>query len=274
MTCWRGALQRSGMETPKQLFDTRVNVFLGGGLAFTDGFRDEAFGRLGPSAGRYRGGYRDATGGAWPDPDSASRWHGARWEISYTACTCVICRPHVCLHAMGIVTRQVAPHVAGFRPGRHAHDGFSPRCRADAPRLADGRSPEGKREAAEALRLAGSPSRADRGRAPRTVASSRNRGAWPPERPGPASAERTSIAASSRAARERVEDADATRWPARFRARPTGSSDATRVGQLGWVSQLTHGITAGLARDVAPSIPNRPALRWIARGGGVAPLPP
>ena len=42
--------------------------------------------------------------------------------------------------------------------------------------------------------------------------SSRAREAWPPERPCPASAERTSPAASIRAgARKRVEDADAAR---------------------------------------------------------------
>ena len=39
-------------------------------------------------------------------------------------------------------------------------------------------------------------------------------------------------------------------------------------------SQPTPGITAGLARDSAPSNPNRPALRWIARAGALPPFPP
>ena len=40
------------------------------------------------------------------------------------------------------------------------------------------------------------------------------------------------------------------------------------------VSQHTPGITRGLARDSAPSNPNSPALRWIARAGASPPFPP
>ena len=53
--------------------------------------------------------------------------------------------------------------------------------------------------------------------------------------------------------------------PARPQRRRTGLSDAAKAGER--ESQSTLGITAGLARDSAPSIPNRPALRWIARAG-------
>lgn len=151
------------METPKQLFDTRA-------WPSPTTFVTKPWNSLDRPAGGTRDGHRDPTGGARSDPDSASRCHGARWEISYIPYTCVIWRPHVCVHAMETVTRQAAPHMAGFQAGRHPHDGLSPRYGADAPRLEDGRSPEGTREAAEALRLADSPSRTDRGRAPRTVA--------------------------------------------------------------------------------------------------------
>ena len=120
MTCLRAALQRSGMEMPKQLFDTRVNVFLGDAAsASPTTSATKPVDVLDRRVGGRRDGHRDAAGGAWPDPDSASRCHGARWEISYIPYTCVTCRPHVRLHAMEIVTRQVAPHMAGFRAVRH-----------------------------------------------------------------------------------------------------------------------------------------------------------
>ena len=50
---------------------------------------------------------------------------------------------------------------------------------------------------------------------------------------------------------------------------PTGSSSVANVGE-----QHTLGITQGLARDSAPSNPNSPALRWIARAGASPPFPP
>ena len=71
-------------------------------------------------------------GGAWPDPDSASRYHGVTWEISYMPYTCVTRRLRVRLHDMEIVTRQASPCVAEFRAGRHADDGLSRRYGADA----------------------------------------------------------------------------------------------------------------------------------------------
>ena len=82
--------------------------------------------------GGTRGGHRGATGGGWSERDSATRWHGARWEISYAPYTCVTCRLHVCLPDMKIVTRQFAARVRGVWAGRHAHDGLSRRHGADA----------------------------------------------------------------------------------------------------------------------------------------------
>ena len=50
---------------------------------------------------------------------------------------------------------------------------------------------------------------------------------------------------------------------------PTGVSDATKVGQPAYPRY-----NRGLARDVAPSIPNKPRAPVGLRGRGVAPLPP
>ena len=50
---------------------------------------------------------------------------------------------------------------------------------------------------------------------------------------------------------------------------PTGLSDATKVGQPAYPRY-----NRGLARDVAPSIPNKPRAPVDCAGGGVAPLPP
>lgn len=86
---------------------------------------------------RWGGGRRDehrgATGGAWPDPDSATRCHhGARWGISYIPYTCVTCRLHVRLHAMEIETSRFVACMNRFRAGRHPHDGLSRHHGADA----------------------------------------------------------------------------------------------------------------------------------------------
>ena len=48
-----------------------------------------------------------------------------------------------------------------------------------------------------------------------------------------------------------------------------GLSDATKVGQPAYPRY-----NRGLARDVAPSIPNKPRAPVDCAGGGVAPLPP
>ena len=50
---------------------------------------------------------------------------------------------------------------------------------------------------------------------------------------------------------------------------PRGLSDATKVGQPAYPRY-----NRGLARDVAPSIPNKPRAPVDCAGGGVAPLPP
>ena len=82
--------------------------------------------------GGTRDGYRGAIGDAWPVTDSATRCHGARWEMAYFPRTCTTCRLHVRLHDMEIVTRRFAARVRGFRAGRHPHDGLSHRHGADA----------------------------------------------------------------------------------------------------------------------------------------------
>lgn len=227
------------METPKQLFNTRVNVFPGDPASPSPAaFATKPLNALDRWMGGTRDGHRHATGGTWPDPDSANRCHGARWETSYIPYTCVTCRLHVRLHAIEIVTRQIAPRGAGFRAGGHPDDGRSRFHSADARGWRTGRSPEGTREGAEALRLTGPPGRADRGSAPRNVAArhaSRPREAWPPGRPCLAPGERTSPAASTpgtlagrrhvsawRTSMRRVE-------PARSRARRTGSSNAPKA---------------------------------------------
>ena len=135
------------METPKQLFDTRVNVFLGDAASsspttFAAKPEDAFDHRLGGT----RDGHRDATGDACPDPDSASHCHGTTWEISYTPYTCVTYRLHVRLHAVEIETRQLAAHVAGVRAGRPPRSRLLAPSRRRRPRLADGRSPKGTRE--------------------------------------------------------------------------------------------------------------------------------
>ena len=251
------------MEMLKQLFDTRMNVFLGDAAsASKTTFATKPMDVLDGRVGGTRDGHRDAAGGAWPDPDSASRCHGARWEISYIPYTCVTCRPHVRLHAMEIVTRQVAPHMAGFRAGLHPLDGLSRRYRPDARGSRTVGSPDSTREAAEALRPAGLPGRADRGRAPGNAAArhaSRSREPSPPGRPCPASAERTSPVASILgtldAGRERMsawKDADAARSP----TRPTGLSDTAKAGKPAY-PPWPHSVCLpeGLAGGCAPSDP-------------------
>ena len=104
------------METPNHQFSSRVNLFVG----------DTAAPSPTPSAvkapnvvdhrvGGSGTGHRGAAGGGWPDPDSVSHGHGARWEISYIPYTCVTCRLHVRLHVMEIVTRRFSPCEKGFR---------------------------------------------------------------------------------------------------------------------------------------------------------------
>ena len=137
------------METPKHLFDRRVNVFLGDTTAPSPmAFATKPLNGLGGCVRGGRDGDRDATGDAWPDPDSASRCHGATWEISYIPSTCVTCRLHVRLHAVDILRRQLAAHMAGLRAGRPPRSQPLAPSRRRRPRLADGRPPEGTREGA------------------------------------------------------------------------------------------------------------------------------
>ena len=109
-----------------------------------------------------RVGHQGATGGGWPEPDAATRCHGARWEISYVPYTCVTCRLHVCLPDMKIVTRQFAARVGGVPGRRPPRSRRVAPSRSERPRLADGRSPEGTRAGSEALRSDEPPCRADR----------------------------------------------------------------------------------------------------------------
>ncbi len=132
MTCWRAALQRSGMETRKHRFSTR-GISLGDTASSSPtAFATKPLNGLDRWMGGRRDGHRGATGGAWPDPDSASRCHGATWEISYIAYTCVACQLHVRLHAMEIVTRQADPRAAGSRPDSTPMTAFRAVNRADA----------------------------------------------------------------------------------------------------------------------------------------------
>ena len=141
------------METPKHQFNTRLSTSRGDmARQSLTAFVMKPVNVLDRSVRGTRVGHRGATGGAWPEPDSATRCHGARWEISYFPYTCVTCRLHVCVRDMKIVTRQFAARGGGV-PGRRP-----PRSRRVAPswsrlpRLADGHSPEGTREGAEPLR--------------------------------------------------------------------------------------------------------------------------
>ena len=241
------------METPKQLFDTRVNVFLGDAASpspttFATKPEDGLDRRLGGT----RDGRRDATGGACPDPDSLSRCHGAMWEISYIPYTCVTCRLHVRLHAMEVVTRQLAGSEAGFRDGGHLDHGLLRLHGADARGWLTAAHPRG-REKAQVARGLG---------AGKTV----------PDIAG--ADESCGIAARTLAGRGRV---SALRMPARraepglSRARPTGSSDAANAS-----SQPTRCHTTGLARGWLPP-PLRTPRASRSRGGrawGRRPLPP
>ena len=121
------------METQKHQFSTRVGTSLGDTAAPSPtAFVTRPLNVLNRWVGGTRGGHRRATGGAWPATDSATRCHGARWEMAYFPRTCMACRLHVRLHAMEIVTKQFAARVRRFRAGRHPHDGLSRLHGADA----------------------------------------------------------------------------------------------------------------------------------------------
>ena len=226
--------------------------------------------------GGTRDGHRDATGGAWPNPDSASRCPAARWEISYIPYTCVTCRLHVRLHAMTIVTRQVVPHMAGFRAGRHPHGRPLTPLRRRRPRLADGRSASSAGQ--PPYRTFSMPIRQP---AHRTVAArhaSRSREALPPGRPCPASAEADEScgihARNPSAGRGRV-----SAWrtpirrvePNRSRARPTGSSETAKAVKPAYPLSY-NGAGEGVA-PAPPSNPPRVALPWRSRMGAPPPSP-
>ena len=229
------------METQKHQFSTRVGTSFGDPAAPSPtAFVMKPLNVLDRRTGGKRDGHRGATGGAWPDPDSASCCHGATWEISYIPYTCMTCRLHVRLHAMEIVTRQFAARERGFRAGRHPRDGLSGRDGADARGWLTVTHPRGREKALKPFGWMGR--RAERIMDARPEMLRRGvqaewHEAWPPGRRCPASGKRTSLAASmpgTRAGRGRVSP-----WrtpmrrvePARSRERPMGLSDATKVGE-------------------------------------------
>ena len=121
------------METPKHQFSTRVGTSLGDPAAPSPtAFVMKPVDVLDRWMGGTRDGHRGATGGAWPATDSATRCHGARWEMAYSLRTCTTCRLQVRLPDMEIETRRFTARVRGFRAGRHSHDGLSRLHDADA----------------------------------------------------------------------------------------------------------------------------------------------
>ena len=70
LTCLRAALQRSGMETPKQSFSTRANVFLADTASPSPAaFATKPSSALGCRVRAGRDGHRDAIGSARQDRD-------------------------------------------------------------------------------------------------------------------------------------------------------------------------------------------------------------
>ena len=285
------------METPTHQFNTRLSTSCGDmARQSLTAFVMKPVNVLDRSVRGTRVGHRGATGGAWPEPDAATRCHGARWEISYVPYTCVTCRLDVCLPDMKIVTRQCAARV-GSVPGRRP-----PRSRRVAPsrsrrlRLADGHSPEGTREGAEPLRPDGqagpsgscpvrlrswpfAPARRARleTRAPellrRGMYAGRARCGCAMGIPCPASGERTSPphpcpeplpGAGARGGRR----CGALSRPAHGRRR-TGLSDATKVGEPAY-----PGYNPGAGEGLRPFEPEQPRAPVDCAGGGVAPVPP
>ena len=198
------------METRKHRFSTRAGTSLGD----TDAPSPTALAMKLPNVSNLwmdgkRDGHQGAIGGAWPDPDAATRCLGATWEMAYFPPTCTTCRLHVRLHAMEIAKRRFAAVEGRLWAGCHPHDGLSRRHGADARAWLAVTHPRGREKALKPLGLAGSPGKHC-----------------------PASGERPSLAASmpgTLARRGRVSS-----WrtpmrrvePDRSRARPTGSLDA------------------------------------------------
>ncbi len=121
------------METRKHRFSTRVGTSLGD----PDAPSPTASVMKSPNVSNLwmdgkRDGHQGAIGGAWLDPDAATRCLGATWEMAYSPPTCTTCRLHVRLHAMEIERRRFAAVEGRVRAGCHPHDGLSRRHGADA----------------------------------------------------------------------------------------------------------------------------------------------
>ncbi len=195
--------------------------------------------------GGTRDGHRGAIGGAWPDPDSATRCQSATWEISYVPYTCVTFRLHVRLHTMETATVQVGPSGRGFRAARHPDDGLARLYGADARRWLTVTRLGEREKAPNPLgrpsrggeRIVFGPPRLRDTRAERLRRGMDRARLGLRRRLYPASWGRTSLAAAvpgAPAERGRV-----SRWrtpvrrveSARLRARPTSMSDAAKAGK-------------------------------------------
>ena len=232
------------METRKHQFSTQVDTPLGDSAAPSPtAFVTRPLSVLDRWVGGTRDGYRGAIGDAWPVTDSATRCHGARWEMAYSPRTCMTRRLHVRLHAMEIVTRQFAARVRGFRAGRHPHDGLSHRHGADARGWLTVTHPRGREKALKPFGWMGR--RAERIMGARLEMLRRGMQA--------------DCARPWRTPMRRVE-------PARSRARRRGSSDTANAGEPAYpLGPRFAGPRQGLAGGAPPpSIPRRPALRRSA----------
>ncbi len=211
LTCLRASLQRSKHGDAESVVRHAVErVPQGHHPTLPGGFRDEAPERSGPLGRRAVDGHQDATGGAQLGADSASRCHGATWEISYAPYTCVICRLHVRLHAMEIVMRLLAALVAGVRAGCHPDDGLSRSNVADARGWRTVARPEQARRGMQAVR-------AKRGRREDRARHRGERASPAVSMPGRVRLRRTPIRRADPARRQ-------PRWP---RRPPAGVSRAT-----------------------------------------------
>ena len=259
------------METRKHRFSTRVGTSLGD----PDAPSPAALVMKPPNVSNLwmdgkRDGHQGAIGGAWPDPDAATRCLGATWEMAYFPTTCTTCRLHVRLHAMEIERRRFAAVEGRVRAGCHPHDGLSRRHGADARGWLAVTHPRGREKALKPLgwlhhlaeRIIGA-----RLEVLRRGVHAEWRGAGPPGKHCPASGERPSPAASMPGTLVRRGHVSPWRTPMRrvepdrSRSRPTGSSGAVKAS-----SQPTHCHTMGLARGWLPP-PLRTPRCSRSRGG-------
>ncbi len=270
------------METPKRQFSTRVSTSLGDPDAPSPtALVMKPLNVLNRWVGGIRGGHQSAIGGAWLAPDSATRCHGARWEMAYSPRTCTTCRLHVRLHAMEIERRRFAARVRGVRAGRHSHDGLSRFHGADARGWLTVTHPRGREKALKpfgwigrrAERIMGARPemlrrgvQADRARLGRREDGARHRGSRRALRhpcPEPLNARRGRMS-TWRTPMRRGE-------PARSRALRRGLSDAANAGEPAYPLSY-NGAGEGVA-PAPPSNPPRVALPWRSRMGAPPPSP-